>query len=271
MWRMMSVLLLASCGGASTSAATTGTTTETASATTVEVDEAAPVEEPSTPSGALVWRTVDHFGEGERYVILGSAGETPDGEGTAIEGAELDMFVHETGGDVPALTLVGYGGTCTATSARRVTIDRRFDPDDPEDPYRAAFDAVAVASECEPVLAVEGAHPDAHLVNLEIPDVPFGQPIVASGEGWTVRLEYAPSEDGICPGSPLSVQVKRGDEPLLRRNSYLVVSYVRVVTIGARAWLLLGALDTAHLIELGVDGEETFSWPSGVDLAETCL
>ena len=154
------------------------------------------------------------------------------------------------------------------TQARRVVIVRQFEPDDP---YTEAFDAVAITSECDPVLAAEGEHPQAHLVPLEISDPPFGEPVIATGDGWTARFEYGPSEDGICPGFPLRVDVSRDGQPVLTREFPQLLSFVRIAVIGERAWLLLGALESARLIELGGDSEARFSWPSGVDLAQTCI
>ena len=220
-----------------------------------------------TPTGALTWHTVDDLYEGERYVILGRT-DAPPTEGQPIESEDVAIFLHESEGEVPELTLIGYGATCVPVQARRVVIVRRFDPDDTE--YQQAWDAVAVQSECEPRLAVEGVHLDARLVPLEISDPPFGEPILATGEGWTVRLEYGPSEDGICPGFPLHVDVKRNGEDVLARDFPFMLSYVRIVALGERAWLVLRTLDVEHLIEIGATDDERFTWPTGYDLAETC-
>ncbi len=222
--------------------------------------------EPSTQTSGIVWHTIDNLGDEGRYVILGGT-DVPESEGRLLDAADVDLFLHESGGEVPTLTLVGYEGQCVASSARRVVIVQQIDP---SDPYRSAFDAVAVTSECEPVLAVEGNHPDARVVPLDISDTEFGEPIVATGEGWSLRFEYGPSEDGICPGFPLRTEVSRNGEMLLSRDFDGLLDFVRLVTVGDRAWLLLGELERATLIELGGDDERRFDWPSGVDLAQTC-
>lgn len=258
MVRACLVLLALACAGEPTTPAPEPTTT----------GAAVGPEPPATPTGELTWHTVDHFDAGERYVILGGT-DAPATEGRAMESEDVAMFLHESEGEVPELTLVGYGATCVPVRARRVVIVRRFDPDDTE--YQQAWDAVAVESECEPHLAVEGMHLDARLVPLEISDPPFGEPILATGEGWTLRLEYGPSEDGICPGFPLHVEVKRNGEVLLAREFQFMLSSVRIVVLGERAWLVLRTLEVEHLIELGTSGDdERFTWPGGYDLAEIC-
>ena len=86
------------------------------------------------------------------------------------------------------------------------------------------------------------------------------------------RLAREPSDDGICPGMPLHVQVKRGAEPLLRRNSQLMPTHVRVLTAGERAWLVLEDVARAEWFELpAARTDGTWTRPGGVDFAETCL
>lgn len=240
--------------------------TPTPEATTTGAEVGTATEEPTPAVGAVVWHTVDRITDSERYVILGRV-DAPDSEGRPLDSEDVDLFLHETAAEVPPLTLVGYEATCQPVTTRRVVIVRRIDP---QDPYDEAFDAVAVTSECDPVLAIEGVHLDARLVPLEISDPPFGEPILAAGESWTVHMQYGPSEDSICPGFPLHVEVRSGEQVVLTREMDVLVSHVRLAVLGERAWLVVGMLEEERVFEIGGDGEERLTWPTGIDLAQTC-
>ena len=75
-------------------------------------------------------------------------------QGVFFASDEFDFTIHERRAPPPALTLVGYRETCTASRSQPVTVVRLDEyAEGPED-RGMGFSAVAITGSCEPVIAI---------------------------------------------------------------------------------------------------------------------
>ncbi len=239
---------------------------------------AAPVT-PEAPTASAAPRVliVDRIGA-ERFVILGPAELTrEEGRVVSAEQADVEMVVVPQPGDVPQLTLLGRGGNCTATRAERVRVERRYGAPEREghEEYSAAFDAIRVEASCAPELAIDRA--DARLVAIDFPEGDeddLDAPIVGtSPDGWRVEIDYPPSPDGICPGSPATIRVASpGGASFAPFETTFWIARTLLFTSRDGPHLVIFDPTQAALHDLRrSEPRDLGGFPNGYDLAETCL
>ena len=149
---------------------------------------------------------------------------------------------------------MGQGGACAATGLRPTRLH--------------GSTALRVNDECEAQVALGGEVPDARLAPLVFESLPSGRGEVGSAQGWTIRLEYGPREDG-CLGMPGHVQVKLGRAPVLRQNTWLHVQQMLLLTTGRRAWLVLLGARRGQAIPLDDPSQEILWSLPGAGAANT--
>ncbi len=239
--------------------------------TAASESSAPPAADPAAPPRVYF---VDRFG-GEAFVLLGTAPAFPVSAPRILHEDGVDGMTLAVAPDPappPRLTVVG-ARPCTDLRRDAVLIDRRMSRDLRDYDDGLTHRAVAIDDACAPALAIEGDMPSARLITFDFADGEFGEPSVGtSTDGWRARIAYAPSEDGICPGAPARVELTEPGGATHRLETNRWIWRFMALSAAGQVWVVIVDPTTYTVYRFpGPTLEAHREFPTGVDLAETCL